>query len=78
MWFNNLMGFAQQSPDQVRKNLALDGTRLTSLVNGKSYECGMLQIPKLEELRHAGAFPRQNSGPPSGGGRKFIPAIFFQ
>jgi hypothetical protein len=51
MWFNNLMGFAEQSPDQVRRNLTLDGTQLTSLVNGKSYECGVLQIPKLEELR---------------------------
>jgi len=51
MWFEDLMGFTEESPDQVRKNLALDGTRLSSLVNGKSYECGVLQIPKLEDLR---------------------------
>lgn len=51
MWFEDLFGFPEQSPTQVRENLSLAGTRLTSLVNNTSYECGTLEVPSLEELR---------------------------
>ena len=51
MWFEDLFGFTEQSPAQVRKNLSIDGTRLTSLANNKSFDCGTLEIPTLEDLR---------------------------
>lgn len=51
MWFEDLFGFAEQSPAQVRKNLSIDGTRLTSLANNQSFDCGTLEIPTLEDLR---------------------------
>ena len=51
MWFEDLFGFTENSPTQVRENLSLNGTRLTSLVNDKSYECGTLEIPTLADLR---------------------------
>ncbi len=50
-WFEKLTGFREESPEQVRKNLVVEGNRLKSLVNGKSYICGSLTTPSLAELR---------------------------
>lgn len=52
MWFEWLMGFAEESPPQVRANIALDGDTLRSLVNGRVLRCGQLEMPTLAELRH--------------------------
>ena len=51
MWFEKLTGFREESPDQVRNHLVLEGTRITSTVNGRSMEAGVLDIPTLSELR---------------------------
>lgn len=51
MWFEKLTGFAETSPGQVRESIAVDGDKLTSLVNGKTYVCGRLETPSLGELR---------------------------
>lgn len=51
MWFEDLTGFAEESPEQVRENLSLAGERLTSRVNGRVLQCGRLEIPTLGELR---------------------------
>jgi len=53
MWFEDLTGFIEESPEQVRANLALNGDRITSLVNGTAFTCGRLQTPSLAELRVA-------------------------
>lgn len=50
-WFEKLTGFEEQSPEQVRANLRLNGTILTSNVNGRSYDCGKLEIPTLSALK---------------------------
>ena len=50
-WFADLLGFEEISPVNVRENLTLDGTRLTSKANGRSLECGTLEMPTLTELR---------------------------
>lgn len=50
-WFEELTGFSEQSPEQVRSNLVLDGERLTSKINGKTMICGQLETPSLAELR---------------------------
>jgi len=50
-WFEALTGFREVSPGQVRENITVDGDTLTSLVNGKTYTCGQLETPSLEELR---------------------------
>jgi hypothetical protein len=50
-WFENLTGFEERSPDQVRKNITVDGEMLTSHINGNSLACGRLEIPSLAELR---------------------------
>ncbi len=52
MWFETLTGFREESPEQVRKNLKVLGNQLFSLVNGKRYTIGTLEIPSLEELRN--------------------------
>lgn len=50
-WFEQLVGFPEQSPAYVRENLRLEGERLTSLVNQKQFRCGRLETPSLAELR---------------------------
>ncbi|MEE6161439.1 MULTISPECIES: hypothetical protein [Cylindrospermopsis] len=52
MWFEALTGFQEMSPDQVRGNLSVDGTRLKSHVNEREYTCGWLEVPSLKELRN--------------------------
>jgi len=53
MWFERLMGFVEQSPEQVRANIALDGEELISKVTGLRVRCGRLTTPSLAELRAA-------------------------
>ena len=51
MWFRDLTGFDEESPEQVRSLLRLEGTRLQSTVNNRSFEAGVLETPRLSELR---------------------------
>jgi len=51
MWFEKLTGFNEQSAEQVRNNISIDGNNLKSLVNGKEYIYGLLETPSLAELR---------------------------
>ena len=51
MFFQQLTGFAETTPEEVRRLLRLDGETLTSLINGKTYRCGRLQLASLAELR---------------------------
>src|SRR5438270_517445 len=51
MWFDTLTGFPEESPQQVRGNITVDGNELKSHVNGKVLVCGELEIPSLAELR---------------------------
>lgn len=53
MWFYQLTGFPELSPNQVRSNLFVDGTTLTSKVNGKVMTYGKLETPSLAELIEA-------------------------
>jgi hypothetical protein len=50
-WFEKLTGFREESPDQVRTNMSLDGSTISSNVNGRAMEAGRLEIPSLAELR---------------------------
>ncbi len=52
MWFETLTGFREDSPQQVRKNISIDGKTLKSHVNGKIFSHGILEILNLEELRN--------------------------
>ena len=51
MWFEELTGFCEESPQQVRQNISADGEILTSHVNGKEITCGLLETPRLDNLR---------------------------
>lgn len=51
MWFKQLVGFQEKSPEQVRENLLVEGNLLTSKVNGQQFQMGTLEIPSLEDLR---------------------------
>ncbi len=56
MWFKQLVGFEEESPENVRKNIIIDGDHLISKVNGKAYQWGSLEVPTLEELRNKSTY----------------------
>jgi hypothetical protein len=51
MWFETLMGFGEESPNQVRANITMEGVELISHGNGRRLTCGYLETPALAELR---------------------------
>lgn len=51
MWFEKLMGFREENPEQVRDNLLLEDNKITSKINGKTYTCGHLEVLTLKELK---------------------------
>ena len=61
-WFEELTGFREMSPDQVRKNITVDRETLTSRVNGKTFTCGRLETPSLQELRDHVSSNRPKAG----------------
>jgi len=50
-WFENLTGCVGESPESVREHLFIDGQRLCSRLNGKSWLCGELETQTLAQLR---------------------------
>lgn len=54
-WFEQLMGFREVEYNDTRSKLAVHGTQLHSLVNGKSYGIGTLELVSLEDLRDRAA-----------------------
>jgi len=50
-WFERLTGFSEAEYNDTRSKLKLDGTQLRSLVNGKSYGIGTLELVSLQDLR---------------------------
>jgi hypothetical protein len=50
-WFERLTGFREESYAETRSKLSVDGDRLTSSVNGRSYGIGRLELSGLHELR---------------------------
>jgi hypothetical protein len=50
-WFENLTGCVGESPESVREHLFIDGQRLHSRLNGKSWLCGELETQTLAQLR---------------------------
>ena len=51
MWFKKLTGFIEISPDNVRKNMHVDGINITSNVNGNSYQFGTFELISLQSLK---------------------------
>lgn len=50
-WFEELTGFQETCPDEVREKIHVEGETLTSHVNGRVMTCGRLETPSLAELR---------------------------
>ena len=72
MWFEGLTGFLEESPEQVRKYLSVEGEVLKSSVNGNAMTCGLLETPSLAELRE-----RVRSGK-SGAGKLSVREVVVQ
>jgi phosphoglycerate-specific signal transduction histidine kinase len=60
-WFERLTGFRETSYGDTRSKLKIEGQRLYSLVNNRSYEVGKLELASLKELRDRVGV-RQQSG----------------
>jgi hypothetical protein len=58
MWFRRLTGFDEDSPENVREHLHLDGNKIISRVNNQSFQYGSLEIPSLCQLKNQ-APPRE-------------------
>ena len=50
-WFERLTGFRETDYAETRKKLKVDHTRLRSLINGRSYGIGELELVSLRDLR---------------------------
>src|SRR5260370_10912499 len=50
-WFEKLTGFRENNYYDTRAKLKVEGRQLQSLVNGKSYGIGALELLSLETLR---------------------------
>jgi hypothetical protein len=50
-WFERLTGFLETTYDETRRRLQISDGRLRSLVNGKSYAVGQLEVVSLGTLR---------------------------
>lgn len=61
-WFQQLTGFEERSPEQVRQNITVVGETLTSHVNGRTLVAGRLEIPSLAELRAQLRAVRRSAG----------------
>lgn len=63
MWFEELVGFTETSPEDTRERLDVEGDRMTSKVNGREMGCGVLEVVSLGELRRREAAAGGGSGP---------------
>lgn len=50
MWFEQLTGFKEESPENVRNNIEVNGDELISHINSQKLVCGKLEIPTLARL----------------------------
>ncbi len=50
-WFDDLVGFREQSGDQVRSMIDVEGDRLRSRANGRELRYGTLEVISLGDLR---------------------------
>lgn len=50
-WFEQLVGFREESREQVHQNIVIEGERMTSLINGNQLTHGTLELVSLAELR---------------------------
>jgi hypothetical protein len=50
-WFERLFGFAEGPYAETQSRLTVEGSRLRSQINGKSYGIGRLDVESLDELR---------------------------
>jgi hypothetical protein len=61
-WFETLTGFAEETPQQVRENITVNGPTLTSHRNGRVFVYGRLETPTLAELRERVHASKHKSG----------------
>lgn len=61
MWFKELTGFDEVTPENVRDHITIDGEHLISKINNKSYQFGSLEVVSLEQLRNQQTFKDSTS-----------------
>jgi hypothetical protein len=61
-WFEQLTGFRELDYESTRSNFAVEGSRLQSLINGRSFAIGEFELASLHSLRERA----QSAGAPGG------------
>lgn len=61
-WFEDLVGFTEQTPEQVRSNIVIEDECMESLVNRRRFRHGKLDTPSLAQLRAESDALNQASG----------------
>lgn len=61
-WFTKLTGFSERTPSEVLEFINVNNGKLTSKANGKTYQCGHLEIVSLSDLRQQIATLQPNMG----------------
>jgi hypothetical protein len=61
-WFERITGFRETDYDDTRAKLVVEGSRLRSLINGKSYGIGRLELAPLQALRERGRVAGGSNG----------------
>jgi hypothetical protein len=62
MWLETLTGLGEESREAVHENLAVDGERLHSKINGAVFRHGRLETPTLADLRARAEASRRTTG----------------
>ena len=50
-WFETIFGFSESGRESVHQNIVIEGNKLRSVINNKSYQHGYLECPTLSDLR---------------------------
>lgn len=53
MWFEKLTGFSEESPENVREKLMMEGDSFVSTANNRRIAFGKLEMPTLDDLRQS-------------------------
>lgn len=63
-WFERLAGFPESDYQSTQSRFAVEGNRLRSLVNGRSWSIGQFEMPALAQLRERVALAATTTGRP--------------
>lgn len=74
-WFEQLTGFVEESPEQVRRLMHMEEGWLVSAVNGQRWYCGGFSAPTLGELIESGQLGKRKTSSPGLRVRELVASV---